>query len=220
MTLRSSLQQWRAALSGLSLRERLLVTVALTALCYAGVDLWLLLPAKREFNGLQKTLQARRTELARLGAATAARPGAAAEPHAQAASSADPDRLATGLEQFGRDLGRTGTPVQWNAELQRLLERHPGVGLTHLKIQPPAPLFSSTELATVLADGAEHPPQLSEAAEFSVQGSYPALQALLGELERLAPAAYWAEARLEAHHPESTLTLVVRQIVPPRVQPR
>ncbi len=215
--LRSSLEHWRAALSGLSKRERLLATLALTALCYAGLDLWLLAPSQRQLNGLQQTLQARRTELARLIAAPA-RPGPATEPAAQEASPSDP--LAAGLEQFSHELGRAGTPVQWNTELQRLLERHPGVRLTHLKIQPPAPLFSSAELATVLADGAEHPPLLSEAAEFSVQGSYPTLQALLAELERVAPAAYWTEARLEAHHPESTLTLVVRQIVPTRAQPR
>jgi len=210
-----SFEHWQAALSGLSLRERLLATLAVTALCYASLDLWLLAPSKRQLDTLAQTLQARRIELDQLAAA-AARPS----PTPRASTQPAPDRLAAELEQFAHELRPTATPVRWHTELPRLLQRHPGVRLMHLKIQPPAPLFSTAELATILADGAEHPPMRSESAEFSLQGSYPALQALLAELERATPAAYWSEARLEAHHPESTLTLVVRQIFPARAESR
>ena len=210
-------ERWQAALSGLSWRERFLTTLALTALCHASLDLWLLAPSKRQLDALEQTLQARRLELDQLAAAAIR---SSPDPAAPARAAPAPDRLALELEQFARELHRSSAPVHWNTELQRLLQRHPDVRLLHLKTKPPMPIFSSAELATLLADGAEHPALLSESAEFSVQGSYPALQALLAELERIAPAAYWSEARLEAHPPESTLTLVVRQIVPARAQPR
>lgn len=210
-------EHWHAALSGLSLRERLLATLAVTALCYASLDLWLLAPSKRQLDTLTQTLQARQIELEQLDAATAP---SSPIPRTPTQTVPTPDRLTAELEQFAHELRRTATPVRWHTELPHLLQRHPGARLTHLKIQPSVPIFSTAELATILADGAEHPPMRSESAEFSLQGSYPALQALLAELERVAPATYWSEARLTAHHPEATLTLVVRQIFSARPEPR
>lgn len=197
-------------LSLLSLRERMLAAFVLAALGYAGLDLSLLTPQRRELQQLGARLEARHQELNQLALAWSA----ARQPPAATAQPID-ERLAADLDAFALSLRQAEQPVHWNSELPRLLERHPGIKLLHFKIEPAAPLFSRAELAAVLPETGTLPASLlSEAVEFSLAGSYPALLALLVELERIAPGAYWSQARLQARHPESVLTLAVRQMVP------
>lgn len=210
---------WRrvwSAIAALSLRERMLAALAVAALGYAGLDLGLLTPQRRELQQLTALLEARHLELNQLTSVWSAarqRPAATAQPN--------DERLATDLDTFARSLRQAEHPIRWNTELQHLLARHPEIRLLHFKIEPAAPLFSRAELAAVLTDAVTSPePMLSESAEFSLAGSYPALLVLLAELERAAPDAYWSQVRLQARHPESILTLVVRQMIPAPQAPR
>ena len=200
----------RSTLATLSLRERMLAAFVLAALGYAALDLGLLTPQRRELQQRGALLEVRHQELNQLALAWSAarqRPAAAARPI--------DERLTADLDAFARSLRQVEHPVRWNSELPRLLERHPEIKLLHFKIEPTAPLFSSAELAAVLPETGTLPaPVLSESVEFSLAGSYPALLALLVELERAAPSVYWSQARLQARHPESILTLAVRQMVP------
>lgn len=189
----------------LSPRERVLIVLAMTAICFFLLDALLLTPQQRQLKQTEMTLQLQQTELATLTKALAQQ-GAQASATAKAdkAQQAEMAALQQQIDAFERLIGPAGTG-QGNigTAAQQLLLEHSGVALIRLKTLPTSP-FS--------AAGSGYPALQRLGLELGLRGSYPALMAYLKDLERHAGTVYWTEAKLESRYPDAVLNLVVNRL--------
>lgn len=186
-------------------RERVLLVLAMTAICFFLLDALLLTPQQRQLKQTEMTLQLQQTELATLTKALAQQ-GAqeSATVKADKAQQAEMAALQQQIDAFERLIGSAGTG-QGNigTAAQQLLLEHPGVALIRLKTLPTSP-FS--------AAGSGYPALQRLGLELGLRGSYPALMAYLKDLERHAGPVYWTEAKLESRYPDAVLNLVVNRL--------
>lgn len=194
-------------LQALSLRERWLLALASAGLGFLLLDLLLLSPQNHRQQSLRNQLAQQAAEIKVTAAAlTAARQSPASAPASAGDQhlSPDIDAALTGLESIRgqRD---------FELRLDSLLNRHSDVSLQSLKIQATRPLISAAEM-TGLRRQQQASGVVAVPIEVIVKGPYPALQALLSELEAASPDLYWSELKLQAAYPDTTLRLLIYQL--------
>lgn len=183
-------------------RERVLIVLAMTAICFFLLDALLLTPQQGQRKQIEMTLQLQQSELGTLRKALAQQ-GTQESGTAQAgkAQPAEMAALRQEIDAFERLIAASGTGQgHIGTAAQQLLQDHPGVTLIRLKTLPTSP-FSAAESG--------YPALQRLGLELGLRGSYPALMAYLQDLERRAGPVYWAEAKLESRYPEAVLDLVI-----------
>lgn len=188
-------------------RERVLIMLATTALCFFLLDALLLTPQQQKLRQVETRQLAQQTELGAMRKALAQ-----LSPMASAAAPADKvlqDEIAAlqqqiaGFEQLIAPAGTAQGDI--GAATQKLLAEHPGVALIRLKSLPVSPFAAA-------GDG--YPALQRLGLELGLRGSYPALLAYLKDLERRAGPVYWSELKLESHYPDATLNIAVNLLRP------
>jgi len=203
-------ERWQALsmrVDNLTLRERLLVFVAVGAVVLAALYLGLIEPSMRSQTVMRLTTEALDAELAPLREQLAI-----AERAAQSDQDTELTRLAadiSALEQEVQTLqGRMVTPAQASAQLRLLLTQQPSLALLELSAvaAPPAP---------ATAPDPASPPQAKLSAPFyehgitlRIAGNYADLTRYVGQLEQMPWAVRWEAVRIDAtNHPALELTL-------------
>jgi MSHA biogenesis protein MshJ len=201
--MKATLKLWMERLDAATLRERVLVFLALTLMAVFVFNAILIEPLRTrekavvaENRKLQAELSGIEAALQRLVKGGDADPDAATRKKL-AAARADLNQINARIAQEQR---RFTPPERMRAVLQELFERNKGLTLVELKTLPVQPLAPGPGGAGLFRHG----------IEMSISGSYAELYEYLRALESLPTQLYWGRAELAvAGHPRIVLRLTV-----------
>jgi MSHA biogenesis protein MshJ len=188
-----------------SLRERVLIFLALTALLVFVVNAALIEPMRvtqkrltAEAAQREKELQAVQAQIARMVQSAAVDPNAANRARLATLQS----ELAQLDARIAQEQSRFTPPERMRAVLEEMLQRNKGLALVELNSLPVAPIGS----VGTAGDAALY----RHGIEFTVTGTYLELYEYLRALERLPTQLYWRRAELIAgEYPVATLRLTL-----------
>lgn len=200
---------------GLSLRERVMVALALLALAGFLVFSLALGPQLDHRTRLATRIAQQEQDLTALRAKVREISEQAGNPDAAVnARLAEVRRQVAQIDQKFKAIEHKLVPPDKVASLlQAMLERNHGLRLVALRTLPPTGLVEPESAVDpkVSPDKAAAPAAgiYKHAVEITVQGGYRELLAYLAQLERAPQQLFWNRASLRADYPSSTLTLVV-----------
>ncbi|HWA36924.1 MAG TPA: hypothetical protein VG873_03605 [Burkholderiales bacterium] len=203
--MKETFKTWAERVDAATLRERVLIFLALTLVAVFAVSSLLIEPLRTREKAIAAENQKLQTELRGLEAAVQRLvEGRDADPDAAtrkklAASRAELNEVNA---RILREQRRFTPPERMRAVLQELFERNKGLTLVELKSLPVQPL------APAPAGGAAG--LFRHGIELSVSGTYADLYEYLKGLESLPTQLYWGRAELlVAGHPRIVLRLTV-----------
>jgi MSHA biogenesis protein MshJ len=208
--MRKQAEKLFAMVDGATLRERLLLFIALAVVLVAAIDTFFISPVSERDRKLRVTIAGQQAELDTI------------EKHIRSmvnARGVDPDaptraryeeltqQLTLLDAQIAHEQERFTSPDRMSKVLEETLHGSRGVRLVQLKSLPAETLADSA--APGGAARSEHTRNFRHGFELTVSGTYADLYAYLRTMEKL-PRMYWGKAVLSVDdHPRSTLTLTV-----------
>ncbi|HYD55474.1 MAG TPA: hypothetical protein VEB41_01060 [Burkholderiales bacterium] len=201
--MKASLKAWIERLDAATLRERVLIFLALTLIAVFIVNALLIDPLRAREKALTAENQKLQTELRGIEAALQRLVQGGAQ-DVDAGNRARVAKARTELEginaRIAQEQRRFTPPERMRAVLQEMFERNKGLTLVELKSVPVQPLAPGPGSAGLFRHG----------IELSVSGSYGDLYEYLRSLETLPTQLYWGRAELAVvEHPKIVLKLTV-----------
>jgi MSHA biogenesis protein MshJ len=202
---RALLRRYSERIDALTLRERVLIFIAVALVLIAFVYLGFLAPLLEKDKRLAREVARRQSELATLQTQlqAMARTSDVRPDEANRAKLEDLKRQLVQLDgQIGEAASRFTSPRHMRDVLQEMLARNPRLQLVDLKTLP-VDLFGNSD-----ARGPR--PIYRHALELTISGAYLDLYAYLRQLEGLPTRLYWRKADLAAgDYPKVVLKLTV-----------
>jgi MSHA biogenesis protein MshJ len=202
---RALLKRYAERIDAASLRERVMIFLAATALLVFVANAALLEPLRAKQNRIAaetkqvaQDLHAVQVKLPALAQSAARDPDAPNRAHLKELR----EQLAQLNARIAQEQRRFTPPDRMREVLQEMLRRNKGLALVDLKTLPVAPLGATQGGGAVPGGAYRH------GIEFAVSGTYGELYDYLRLLERLPTQLYWARAELAVgQHPSLTLRL-------------
>lgn len=199
------LKQLADRIDAASLRERVLIFLALTAVLVFVVNTALIDPMRLTQKRLtaeaaqrEAELQAVQTQIARMVQGAAVDPNAANRARLAALRA----ELAQIDARIAQEQTRFTPPERMRAVLDEMLQRNKGLSLVELSSLPVAPIGAT--------GGTGNAALYRHGIQFTVTGTYVELYEYLRALERLPTQLYWGRAELVAgDYPIATLKLTI-----------
>jgi MSHA biogenesis protein MshJ len=202
-------QQYVDRFDALSLRERLMVSVAVLAVVVYAGNTFFVNPLERQQDALLKQMQDQQeqTQALQLQITTLTR-GAQQAAKAAAAKAAQLAELRSRLDALNRDIGAKEAelvqPERMNGLVTEMVRRSSGVRLLALRSLPTTEVQGVSGAAGTL---------YRHGVEVKVSGSFAALVAYLGEFENLPVKVSWGQLDLDANaYPVIGLDLVLNTL--------
>jgi MSHA biogenesis protein MshJ len=225
-TLRPLLQSACVQFDRKTLRERLLMMAAISALLYLIVDASVLTPQASQIRQLQADAETRQTEMERINMQIAALSARLAKENSSDRE-AELDELKRIIAEADALLSEDdGSSLKLSALLETMLSTTPGLTLVSLKTLPVMPLRARSgptatdgtalKSAPPIMRGSPSSPDPPPAAvyqhgvEIAIKGNFLTLLPYMEKLRRYPKRLFWTSASLEVvKHPDSILYLTI-----------
>lgn len=208
MKLPPKLVQYTERIDAMTLRERLLIFIAVLVVLVAALNAAFIDPLLTRQAALVKRLDEQQARISALQAQMSAQRQAKSEAaKAAARKAAQLAELRAKLDALGEDLARRKVglvpPERMNAVVADMVRRNQGIQLVSLKSLP----------TTEITAGAAGSGLYRHGTEITVSGGYQDLVAYLHDLERMPAKVSWGRLDLDAStYPRLTLTLVLNTL--------
>jgi len=202
------LVQYAERVDAMTLRERLLIFMAVLVVLVAALNVALIDPLLTRQAALVKRLDEQQARISSLQAQMAAQRKARSEAgNAAARKAAQLAELRAKLDALSQDLERRKSglvpPERMNAVVAEIVRRNQGVQLVSLKSLPTTEITSGGSGSGLYRHG----------TEITVSGGYQDLVSYLNDLERMPAKVSWGRLDLDASsYPRLTLTLVLNTL--------
>ncbi len=209
-------QQWEmisAKLEAMSLRERVFIFAALTALLLALINMLLLEP----LFARQKSLRSQLAQQQQLISAVQSQIAAMQQENSADANSPQLNQIkqlkleiAEGNAFLQSSRERLVQPEKMAAHLRQLLNRNNRLQLVALQTLPVTPLIDQPDVSGNAQAASQEKQVFKHGVQLTLRGNYLDLLQYLSALEKLPQQMYWAKAKMSVvEYPASELTLTL-----------